>query len=83
MAHILVVDDDELERTFAGRVMEAGQHTVVFAVDGQAAIDLYAQGGVDVVVLVRLGARREQQGGREGERHGAHGASFGGGRALY
>ena len=50
MAHVLFVDDDELERTFASRVMEAGGHTCAFARDGEAAIALFGEGGVDVVV---------------------------------
>ena len=50
MAHILVVDDDELERTFAGRVMAAGNHTVAFATNGESALELYQNGGIDLVV---------------------------------
>lgn len=50
MAHVLFVDDDELERTFAARVMEAGGHTCGFARDGEAAIALFGESAVDVVV---------------------------------
>lgn len=50
MAHVLFVDDDELERTFAQRVMEAGGHRCAFARDGQAALELWERGGFDVVV---------------------------------
>ncbi len=50
MAHILVVDDDELERTFSGRVLQAGGHTAAFAKDGQAALEVYGEGGIDLVI---------------------------------
>ena len=50
MARILVVDDDNLERTFAARVMAAGKHDAVFAEDGEAALVIYRGGGIDAVV---------------------------------
>jgi len=40
MAHILVVDDDETVRTFAGRMLEFAGHTVSRATGGREALAL-------------------------------------------
>ena len=40
MAHILVVDDDETVRTFAGRMLEFAGHTVLRAPGGREALAL-------------------------------------------
>ncbi len=50
---ILVVDDEELIRTLAAAALQGRGYTVLHAADGQQAVDLYAQEGgrIDLVIL--------------------------------
>lgn len=50
MARILIVEDDELDRTFEWAVLERGGHTIFLAEDGDEAIEKYSQMAIDVVV---------------------------------
>ena len=50
MATILFVDDDEMERVFAGELLEPRGHELLFAGDGEAALEIFAAEKVDVVV---------------------------------
>jgi len=50
MARILMVDDDEMERIYAAEVLRWGGHEPVFAPDGEAAMKIFAEGGVDLVI---------------------------------
>jgi len=50
MAHILMVDDDEMERIYAAEVLRWGGHDPVFAPDGTAAMKIFGEGGVDLVI---------------------------------
>ena len=51
MAHLLVVDDDEIARMILGGMLESADHQVTYASDGQIAVDLYRQGTFAAVVL--------------------------------
>jgi CheY-like chemotaxis protein len=51
MAHLLVVDDDEIARMILGGMLESAGHQVTYASDGQVAVDLYRQGTFAAVVL--------------------------------
>lgn len=50
MARILVVDDDHIIRTVARRLLEQAGHEVREAVDGEAALRLFAQAPADLVL---------------------------------
>lgn len=50
MAHILVVDDDELLRVVLGRALEAAGHTVFAAASGRIALASLAAGRFDLVI---------------------------------
>jgi CheY-like chemotaxis protein len=50
MAHVLVVDDDELVRSTIRASLARAGHDVIEARDGQEAVDILARGPVDVVV---------------------------------
>ena len=50
VARVLMVDDDEMERVYAAEVLRWGGHEPVFAKDGEAAVEIFDQGEVDVVV---------------------------------
>ena len=50
MARVLMVDDDEVERVYAAEVLRWGGHEPVFAPDGDAALRIFDQGDVDVVI---------------------------------
>ena len=50
MAHILVVDDEELARFTVCEILEANGHTFVEASNGQEAIDLYKKKPADIIV---------------------------------
>ncbi len=51
MAHLLVVDDDEIARMIIGGMLESAGHHVTHASDGQVGIDLYRRGSFAGVVL--------------------------------
>jgi CheY-like chemotaxis protein len=48
---VLVVDDERLNRSILRAALGKEGHVVVEATDGRAALDLLAEGGVDVVLL--------------------------------
>jgi PAS domain S-box-containing protein len=50
---ILVVDDEELIRRFATNTLQSRGYTVIQAVDGQEAVDIYSRhpGRIDIVLL--------------------------------
>lgn len=52
MATILFVDDDELERAYAEEILKLRGHEVLFAEDGQAALDTYRSVDVRIDVVV-------------------------------
>ncbi|MEK9501417.1 response regulator [Gaopeijia maritima] len=52
MATILFVDDDEVERIFAREVLEPRGHKVLFAGDGESALEIYRRPGLDIDVVV-------------------------------
>lgn len=52
MATILFVDDDEVERIFAREVLEPRGHRVLFAGDGESALEIYQRPGLEVDVVV-------------------------------
>ncbi|MBT4174118.1 response regulator [archaeon] len=50
MSKILVVDDDSGLRSASRRMLTARDYKVVEAEEGQQALDILAQGGIDIVV---------------------------------
>ena len=52
MAAILFVDDDEMERIYAKEILEPRGHEVIFADDGEAALDIYRNVDVNVDVVI-------------------------------
>jgi len=50
MARILIVDDDELDRTLLAAMLSTEGHEVVQAVDGQEALTSYGGTPIDIVV---------------------------------
>lgn len=52
MATILFVDDDEVERIFAREVLEPYGHRVLFAGDGESALEIFKRPGLDIDVVV-------------------------------
>ena len=52
MATILFVDDDEFERVYAKEVLERRGHNVIFASDGEAALETYRSVDVHIDVVV-------------------------------
>ena len=50
MARILIVDDDELDRTLLGTLLERAGHETYFATDGEEALREYGGHAIEVVV---------------------------------
>ena len=50
MARILVVDWEEEERVYLWSVLEDAGHELLFATQGQAALDVWAKNPVDLVI---------------------------------
>ena len=50
MAHILVVDDDEIVRSFTGRMLELTGHTVSRASEGKEALDMLEERIPDLIL---------------------------------
>jgi len=50
MARILVVDDDEVSRHMMGRILQDAGHEIMYAGDGEAALERVRTNGVDIVV---------------------------------
>lgn len=51
MARILIIDDDEVARLTTGAMLEADDHEVAYAPNGQVGISMYAGQPYDVVVV--------------------------------
>lgn len=50
MARILIVDDEEQDRVLERSILEDAGHELLFASDGQAALQLYREEEVDLVI---------------------------------
>ena len=50
VAHILIVDDDEMARTFCRTVLGGAGHELLFAPDGEVALRIFQTQDVDVVI---------------------------------
>jgi CheY-like chemotaxis protein len=50
MARVLLVDDDEIARLILGSLLYETGHEVVYAGDGERALNLYRRGIFDVVI---------------------------------
>ena len=50
MARILVVDWAEEERVYLWAVLDRPQHELLFASDGQTALDIWRKRGIDLVI---------------------------------
>ena len=50
MANILIVDDQETDRFSEAKIIEDAGHTPFFAGDGEAAMTMYKQNEIDVVI---------------------------------
>ena len=51
MARILIIDDDEVARLTTGVMLEADDHDVDYAPDGQVGVSMYAGKRYDVVIV--------------------------------
>jgi len=51
VARILIIDDDEVARLTTGAMLEAGDHEVAYAPNGQVGISMYAGKRFDVVIV--------------------------------
>lgn len=50
MAHILIVDDAEMDRVLARAALEGAGHELLFARDGEAALQAYQNNDIDLVI---------------------------------
>ena len=50
MANVLIVDDDEMDRLLEARIIEDAGHTPFFAADGEAAMTMYKENDIALVV---------------------------------
>ena len=50
MASVLIVEDDQADRTILGNIVERSGHQAHFASGGKEALEVYLGGGIDVVV---------------------------------
>ena len=50
MANILIVDDEEMDRLLGRRIVEDAGHTPFFAHDGVAALKIYEENDIAVVI---------------------------------
>jgi CheY-like chemotaxis protein len=50
MANVLIVDDEEMDRFLESRVVEDAGHTPVFAGDGEAALEVYRENDIALVI---------------------------------
>src|SRR5882762_5758620 len=55
---ILVADDEELNRKVLGDLLRRDGHTVLLATDGEEALDMFASGQIDLVLLDVLMPKR-------------------------
>ena len=50
MANVLIVDDTEMDRLAEGRIVEQAGHTAFFAGDGEAAMRMYKENDIALVI---------------------------------
>lgn len=50
MARILLVDDEEMDRTFGRTILEDAGHELFYAANGESALRAYENRGIDLVV---------------------------------
>jgi CheY-like chemotaxis protein len=50
MARVLIVEDDQADRIILANIVEQAGHEVFFASGGEAALQLYAKRGIEIVV---------------------------------
>ena len=50
MANVLIIDDTEMDRLAEGEIMEQAGHTVFFAGDGEAAMEMYKENDIALVI---------------------------------
>ncbi len=50
MANVLIVDDEEMDRLLERRIVEDAGHTPFFANDGEAALKIYKENDIAVVI---------------------------------
>ncbi len=50
MANILIVDDEEMDRLLGSRIIEEAGHTPFFAGDGEAALQMYKENDIALVI---------------------------------
>ena len=50
MANILIVDDEEMDRFLSSKVIEGAGHTPIFAGDGEAAMQMYRENDIALVI---------------------------------
>lgn len=50
MARILLVDDEEMDRTFGRAILEDAGHELFYAANGEGALRTYRNRGIDLVV---------------------------------
>ena len=50
MANVLIVDDEETDRLLSSRIIEQAGHTPFFAGDGEAAMQMYLENDIALVI---------------------------------
>ena len=50
MANVLIVDDEEMDRFLEARIIEDAGHTPFFASDGEAAMTMYEENDIALVI---------------------------------
>ena len=50
MANVLIVDDEEMDRFLGSRIVEDAGHTALFAGDGEAALQMYKDNDIALVI---------------------------------
>jgi CheY-like chemotaxis protein len=50
MANVLIVDDEEMDRFLGSRIVEDAGHTPFFAGDGEAALQMYKDNDIALVI---------------------------------
>lgn len=50
MAHILIVDDEEMDRLLGRAILEDSGHQLLFAPDGELALQAYRKNDIDLVI---------------------------------
>ena len=50
MANVLIVDDEEMDRVLEAKIIEDAGHTPFFAGDGEAALQMYKENDIALVI---------------------------------